>query len=123
MTTVTNVKVKYIRPKYDNLAEWMNDKNNVYIGRRGIVFIDGKRFPNSDSIWANPYVLKKYGGDRELVRKMYESYIRNRIVDENLQDELMKLDGKRLGCWCHPESCHGDILVQLIDELKSRGNI
>jgi hypothetical protein len=42
---VVNVKVEYIRPKHKNLSEWMKDENNVYIGRKGVVFIDGKRFP------------------------------------------------------------------------------
>ena len=44
ITTCVNVKVKYIRPFYNNLKEWMEDENNVYIGRKGVVFIDGKRF-------------------------------------------------------------------------------
>jgi hypothetical protein len=43
--SVVNCKVKYIRPEYNNLKEWMNNPNNVYIGREGVVFIDKKRFP------------------------------------------------------------------------------
>jgi hypothetical protein len=43
--SVVNCKVQYIRPKYNNLKEWMNDPNNIYIGRGGVVFIDKKRFP------------------------------------------------------------------------------
>jgi len=30
--SVVNVKVKYIRPDYDNLEEWMNDDSHVYVG-------------------------------------------------------------------------------------------
>lgn len=44
-----------------NLKEWMNDPNNVYIERRGIVFIDGKRFPEQDSPYANPFKVGKDG--------------------------------------------------------------
>lgn len=40
--SVVNVKVANIRPRYNNLAEWMADENNVYIGRKGIVFINSK---------------------------------------------------------------------------------
>jgi len=44
--SVENVKVKFIRQKgYDNLEKWMDDPNNEYIGRPGVVFIDNKRFP------------------------------------------------------------------------------
>lgn len=56
-TTVCCVKVKNIRPKYANLKEWMADPNNAYIGRAGIVFIDGVRFPKRDSVWANPFKI------------------------------------------------------------------
>lgn len=31
------------------------------------------------------------------------------------------LDGKRLGCWCKPGPCHGDVLVELIEALKAIG--
>ena len=58
-TTVVNVKVENIRPEYQNLKEWMNDENNVYIGRGGIVFIDGERFPKQNSEWANPFKISK----------------------------------------------------------------
>ena len=40
---VVNCKVANIRPKYENLQEWMEDPNNVYIGRGGIVFINNQR--------------------------------------------------------------------------------
>lgn len=39
-TYVSNVKVKYIRPHYNNLKSWCENSNNIYIGRAGIVFID-----------------------------------------------------------------------------------
>ena len=42
---LVNVRVKNIRPGYANLREWMSDERNKYIGRHGIVFIDGARFP------------------------------------------------------------------------------
>ena len=59
MTTICNCKVQYIRPKYKNLKHWMEDDNNIYIGRRGIVFIDGERFPKQNSIFANPFKINK----------------------------------------------------------------
>lgn len=49
--SVVNCKVQYIRPKYKNLKEWISDDNNIYIGRKGVVFIDKKRFPENSSIF------------------------------------------------------------------------
>jgi hypothetical protein len=112
---VVNVKVKYIRPTYDNLKEWMEDKNNVYIGRRGVVFIDGVRYPKDDSVWANPFIIGKDGG-RDKVINAYEKYINEKI--ENKEVNLDDLRGKVLGCWCCPEPCHGDILMKLLKSKK-----
>lgn len=112
---IVNVKVAHIRPKYDNLKEWMKDSSNVYIGRRGVVLIDKRRFPEKDSIWANPFKI----GDmtREEVIKKYEVYIRKRLEEEpELKEQLLSLKGKTLGCWCKPEACHGDVLMRLIME-------
>lgn len=118
---VVNVKVANIRPIYNNLSDWMKDDNNVYIGRKGVVFIDGKRFPPKDSIWCNPYKISEQL-DRNEVLRLYEAYIRKRIESKNKVDgktyleHLSLLKGANLGCWCAPEPCHGDILVSLIEE-------
>jgi len=113
---VVNVKVANIRPKYKNLEEWMSDSNNCYIGRGGIVFIDGCRFPKSGSIWANPFKISKTQ-TRDDVLKLYEEYIKKKIIDEDLHEELEKLRGKNLGCWCAPDKCHGDILLKILESL------
>lgn len=115
---VVNVKVKYIRPKYENLKEWMNDPNNKYIGRAGIVFIDGERFPKKSSTWANPFKLT--GDDsRDAVLQKYTEYISERLRNEpKLRKKLLNLKGKKLGCWCYPEPCHGDVLISLIDSFS-----
>ena len=115
--SVVNCKVKYIRPQYNDLEEWTKDDNNVYIGRGGVVFIKGKRFPPKASIFCNPFIINK-DGNREEVLTKYEEYIREKLkgaeVGEDFKVELMKLKGKNLGCWCKPEKCHGDILLKFI---------
>ncbi|WP_219821312.1 DUF4326 domain-containing protein [Methylobacter tundripaludum] len=34
-----------------------------------------------------------------------------RFATRNHPTELYKLAGKKLGCFCKPEDCHGDILA------------
>ena len=114
MTTVVNVKVANIRPKYQNLKEWIEDDKNVYIGRKGVVFINGKRYPMINSIWHNPYKIDKNNTRKEVIEK-YKTYITEKIKRENLQIELEKLRNKQLGCWCKPLCCHGDVLLELIN--------
>lgn len=80
--------------------------NYLYIGRR---FTMGKwNLPGS--IWANPYQIKKYG---DATLPLYRNYI---LSNPSLLQLLPTLKGKILACWCHPDACHGDILVDLYKE-------
>ena len=95
---------------------WMADENNVYIGRAGVVFVEGSRFPKTTSKFANPYKIGKDGTRDEVIEK-YELHIKAKLErDASLQTELINLKGKNLGCWCFPEPCHGNVLLKLIDE-------
>lgn len=120
-TTVVNVKVGSIRPAYQNLKEWMKDPNHVYIGRAGIVFVpteDGgkERWPKKDSPWCNPFKIDKWATREDVIRE-YRSYIKAKIQDEGLNIEDLR--GKMLGCWCKPEACHGDVLLELLNEAET----
>jgi hypothetical protein len=65
----------------------------------------------AQSKWHNPFHLKHYNYCRKTVLQKYENYIlRNKL----LMNSLKELRGKRLGCWCKPLPCHGDILVKLV---------
>ncbi|HSA76263.1 MAG TPA: SAM-dependent methyltransferase [Nitrosarchaeum sp.] len=119
-TSVVCVKVDLIRKKgVHDLKEWTKNPNNVYIGRKGVVFVDKERFPKKDSPWANPY---KVGAEytREESIKLYEKYIVNELDkgEKITVKDLLALKGKTLGCWCKPEPCHGDVLVKLIEKYS-----
>ena len=116
--SVVNCKVKFIRPQYQNLKKWMEDENNVYIGRAGIVFIDNIRFPKQASPFCNIFKVGKHGTREEVIQK-YKEYIVAKLKKEPLlKDELIKMKGKNLGCWCYPEYCHGNVLLELIIQYK-----
>lgn len=118
--SVVNCKVKYIRPKYNNLKEWINDDNNYYIGRNRVVIIDKQRYPDELSEFANPYKISDNMTRKQVIKK-YETYIIRKLNKNiSLVKKLLKLDGKNLGCWCYPEPCHGDILIKLIKKYKKK---
>ena len=77
------------------------DGFDVYIGR--------------PSMWGNPFLEGRHG-TREQVIEKYRDYV---LKDPLLLSQLMDLNGKVLGCWCRPKRCHGDILVELIEQVKS----
>lgn len=77
---------------------------DVYIGRAA------RGLPGSK--WANPFRIGR-DGDRDAVIAKYEAWIATR---PELLGALPELRGKTLGCWCAPETCHGDVLARLAEE-------
>ncbi len=103
--SVINVRVANLRKMgYTSLEEWLENPDHVYIGRV-CRYVKGA----NDSKWKNPYPLSRYSREESL--KLYEKW-----VIKNLWDHLDQLEGKTLGCWCKPESCHGDVLVKLLKQ-------
>jgi hypothetical protein len=93
MTTVVNVN----RDEYD-----------IYIGR--------------GSKWGNPYTHIKdratlaefVVGTREEAMRKYREHV---LASPELMESLHELRDKRIACFCKPsKSCHGDILVELLEE-------
>jgi hypothetical protein len=82
-------------------------KYDIYIGR--------------GSKWGNPYTHIKgktkaefIVGSRDESIEKYSEWVRKQ---PHLMAALHELKGKRLGCYCRPHRCHGDILVELIEEM------
>lgn len=71
---------------------------DVYIGR--------------GSVWGNPFIIGTDGSRVEVIAK-YEAMLRQ---NEGLLSQLHTLTGKRLGCFCKPYTCHGDVLIKLMTE-------
>lgn len=119
---IANVRVANIRPRYPGLRAWTEDPQNVYVGRRGVVFVaDGpnarRRFPAEDSPFANPFKVRAAVG-REVSLQLYEGYIRAKLRrDPALRALLRSYAGKTLGCWCAPLPCHADVLVKILGEI------
>ena len=71
---------------------------DVYIGR--------------PSLWGNPFQIGRDGTRAEVIAK-YRSYI---LGKPELLQQLEGLRGKTLACWCKPQACHGDVLVELLEK-------
>lgn len=84
--------------KVKDIQRWLEDPNNVYIGR------EAKKLTGSK--WGNPHLMRN-GVSREETVSRYEEHL-NENVD--LANSVHELYGKTLGCWCSPQRCHGEIL-------------
>ena len=77
---------------------------DVYIGR--------------GSKWGNPFKLGD-GVSRDEVIQKYRRYLWEQIKAGVItKQDLIELDGKRLGCFCKPKSCHGDVIVAAVQWVK-----
>lgn len=108
LTTVVNIKYC---PDFDP----NKNPNDVYIDR---FHRSSKYGVFQESKWHNPFNLREWSGlTRDSITGMYKTHIHSR---PELIASLHELKGKRLGCWCKPESCHGDILAKLSNEEQDR---
>lgn len=80
---------------------------DVYIGRAGHGY---------DGYFGNP----TRGPDRERNIQAYRAYFLARIArDAEFKRRVLELRGKRLGCFCKPLDCHGDVIVEWLDGQQS----
>ena len=61
------------------------------------------------SDWGNPFEIPR-DGNRAEVCALHAAELK---ATPELLERLPELRGKVLGCWCHPEQCHGDTLAAL----------
>ncbi|WP_130471842.1 DUF4326 domain-containing protein [Candidatus Magnetaquicoccus inordinatus] len=67
------------------------------------------------SYWGNPYAMYAEGESREEVIRKYEyDFTYDKFPNKN-KSEVYKLAGKRLGCFCKPKACHGDVLANFLN--------
>lgn len=77
-----------------------------YIGRAG---------HGHDGYFGNPFKLQP-GESRGATLSNYKKWFDHRIAnDPKFKERILSLKGKILGCFCHPNLCHGDIIAQYLD--------
>jgi Domain of unknown function (DUF4326) len=81
-----------------HLLQWakMNGRH-VYIGR--------------GSKWGNPFELGKDGPRHYVIESYCFHYLPRK---QSLIDALPELEGKVLECYCVPERCHGEVLIETL---------
>ena len=88
-----------------NIRSLPHEKYDVYIGR--------------GSPFGNPFRIQQ-GRTREQAIELYRQMMKKRMLsDDEFADEVCSLKGKRLGCFCKPLACHGDVIVEFLEGRKS----
>ena len=79
------------------------DKYDVYIGL--------------GSSFGNPCQISRRH-NREQALEWYRQWFYNQLKDHFFYREVEKLRGKILGCYCKPLACHGDIIVEFLENTR-----
>lgn len=95
ITRVINIKN---HPRFQNVK---TSNEYEYIGR--------------GSYWGNPYAMFEDGDDREEVIRKFQYDFDKDLFPNKKKEEVFKLMGKTLGCFCKPAPCHGDILADFLN--------
>jgi len=95
---IIKMKSFHKRPNTTSVVDLRVCRYDVFIGR--------------GSIWGNPFHIGKDGTRSDVIKK-YRYWISEQ---PDLLKQLEKLRGKVLGCFCKPKACHGDVLVDLLNE-------
>lgn len=95
ITRVINIKKE---TEYQNLK---STAHYEYIGR--------------GSYWGNPYSMYENSDDREEVIRKFKYDFDYEKFPKKEKSLVYELAGKRLGCFCKPEACHGDVLADFLN--------
>lgn len=93
-----------------NINEYKGD-DYIYIGRPSRY---GSPFASKPSKIAEFKVDSKF----EAMEKCREYFTENTYIIDSLINELNEKGINKLGCFCSPKPCHGDILIELIELRK-----
>ena len=66
--------------------------------------------------WGNPFYIGTDGTRAQVIEK-YREWI---MTQPQLLTQLPMLIGQRLGCYCTPLACHGDVLAELCNQEEKR---
>ncbi len=62
--------------------------------------------------WGKPFVIRTHGTREQVVQK-YRDYI---LSNQSLLSQIEELRGKHVVCFCAPQQCHGDVLIELANQ-------
>ena len=81
---------------------------DIYIGRAG---------RGEDGYFGNPFRMGN-GISRDDAVQKFRRYFAGRIENSEFKRRVLALKGKRLGCFCKPNACHGDVIADWLNKME-----
>lgn len=71
------------------------------------------------SVFGNPFPMADES-EREIVIGKYRTWFAEKMwCNCGFRNDVDRLRGKVLGCWCTPLPCHGDIIIEYLEGVTS----
>ena len=93
----------------------MNARSPRVLNKRRHGVPTGAVYVGRPSIWGNPFVIGKDGTRNDVIAKYRDYLLSNSSLMAKLEGELK---GRDLVCWCAPEACHADVLIELANKVN-----
>ena len=105
----------YMETQVVNLRKEAYD---VYIGRAG---------HGQDGYFGNPHTMgmvycshcKGHHDRASAIEAFKKDFLRRVEIEPSFRKRVLELRGKRLGCFCKPLPCHGDVIKEWLDRNPS----
>lgn len=76
------------------------------------------RYIGRGSLFGNPFRCPENGTRAEVVER-YRQYFKKKLRwEKSFREAVEGLRGYRLGCYCKPLACHGDVIVEYLEKGK-----
>jgi len=82
---------------------------DIYIGRPG---------KGLSGYFGNPVRLQPNESRGSTLSRFREYFFTRLDQDPEFKAHIMTLKGKTLGCFCKPNACHGDIIVEYLNSIE-----
>lgn len=106
-----NIPIRWVRIA---LTRVINLKREAQY--RALRSTDAYEYIGRGSYWGNPHAMQEAGESREeVIRKYAYDFQFDKFLKIDTR-RVHELAGKRLGCFCKPAPCHGDVLADFLNQ-------
>ena len=85
--------------------------------------------PGEEGWLGNPHpigwcdICREYHTREECILKFKQDFYMKINSDPEFKKAVLSLKGKRLGCYCKPKQCHGDVIKKWIDSQQKNDTL
>jgi hypothetical protein len=96
-------------PQKTRVVNLYKEPYDIYIGRPG---------KGVNGYFGNPIPLRPGDSRGSTLDRFHEYFFTRLEQDPEFKAHIMTLKGKTLGCFCKPNACHGDIIVEYLNSME-----